>query len=65
MGAEIKPYRISVGDNVLEGPLPPGVEAPEKPAEPKEAYDPDNPKPDWDEYDPSKVKTPKKKGDQD
>jgi hypothetical protein len=54
-------YPSKLGDNVLEGPLPPGTDAPAKPEDPDEPYDPESPKPDWDSYDPSKVKTPDRK----
>ncbi len=44
----------------LEGPLPPGPEdLPKKDG--KDAYDPDAPKPNLDNYDPDKVKIPEKK----
>jgi hypothetical protein len=51
-------YPSQLVDNVLEGPLPPGTDAP-KPEGEKEPYDPDNPRPDLDKFDPKKVKTPK------
>lgn len=51
-------YPSQLGDDVLEGPLPPGPAEKAKPDE-KKPYDPDNPEPDWDKYDPNKVKTPK------
>ena len=51
-------YPSQLVDNVLEGPLPPGTDAP-KPEDEKAPYDPDNPRPDLDKLDPSKIKTPK------
>jgi hypothetical protein len=48
-------YPSRLGGDVLDGPLPPGPEAP--PAE-EAPYDPDSPRPDWDTYDPARVKTP-------
>ncbi|MDQ3369732.1 MAG: hypothetical protein M3680_30285 [Myxococcota bacterium] len=45
----------------LEGPLPPGPDATPKPIE-EPAYDPKNPKPDIDRYDPDKVKIPEREG---
>ena len=63
------PYKVveSYGDRYpsglpggsLEGPLPPSTDKP-KPVE-KDPYDPDNPKPDLEKYDPNKVKIPEKK----
>lgn len=46
----------------LEGPLPPGPEDAPK-ADPKEPYDPNNPHPDLDKYDPKKSKLPPPKKD--
>ena len=52
------PSRLPGG--ALEGPLPPGPdEIPKGP--PKEEYDPKNPKPNLDNYDPKKVKIPEHK----
>jgi hypothetical protein len=50
---------ILTGD-VLEGPLPPGVDEP-KPKEGEEPYDPNNPTPDWDRYEPKKTQAPARK----
>lgn len=52
--AERYPSQLPGGS--LEGPLPAGPDS-GKPA-PKEPYDPKNPKPDIDKYDPDKVKLP-------
>lgn len=41
----------------LEGPLPPGPDSAPGPDE-REPYDPDNPRPDLDNYDPERVKLP-------
>jgi hypothetical protein len=50
-------YPSQLPGGALEGPLPPGPE--DKPApESPEPYDPQNPKPDLDRYDPAKVKLP-------
>jgi hypothetical protein len=58
--AERYPSRLKPG--LLEGPLPPGDDAP---ADGEEEYDPDNPTPDWDRYDSDdldeKTKRPKPK----
>jgi len=43
----------------LEGPLPAGPDDEPK-VDPKDPYDPKNPKPDLDKYDPKKVKIPEK-----
>lgn len=52
-------YPSQLPGGSLEGPLPAGPE--EKPkTEPKDPYDPKNPKPDMDKYDPNKVKIPEK-----
>ena len=45
----------------LEGPLPPGPEELPKKGTEKEPYDPKNPRPNLDNYDPDKVKIPEKK----
>jgi hypothetical protein len=52
-------YPSQIPGGALEGPLPPG---PDNPAtlEDKPEYDPDNPKPDLDRYDPKKTKLPDK-----
>lgn len=55
-------YPSKLPGGSLEGPLPPGPD--EVPREaPKEAYDPKNPKPNLDNYDPAKVKIPERKVD--
>lgn len=57
-------YPSQLPGGSLEGPLPAGPE--EKPkTEAKDPYDPDNPKPDIDKYDPKKVKIPERKVDPD
>ena len=53
--ADRYPSRLPGGS--LEGPLPPGPESGPEPSE-KDPYDPNNPKPDIDKYDPDKVKLP-------
>jgi hypothetical protein len=54
------PSRLPGG--ALEGPLPPGPdEAPREAKEPKEAYDPNNPRPNLDNYDGKRVKIPERK----
>lgn len=45
----------------LEGPLPPGPDELPKKGDEKEPYDPNNPRPNLDNYDPDKVKIPEKK----
>lgn len=45
----------------LEGPLPSGPEEKPKKGNEKEPYDPKNPRPDIDKYDPNKVKMPEQK----
>ncbi len=55
-------YPSKLPGGSLEGPLPPGPDEAPK-AEPKEAYDPKNPKPNLDNYDPDKVKLPERKAD--
>jgi len=45
----------------LEGPLPAGPEELPKKGNEKEPYDPKNPRPNLDNYDPTKVKIPEKK----
>ena len=56
--AERYPSKLPGGS--LEGPLPPGPDSGPKP-QPKEPYDPKNPKPDLDKYDADKVKLPEPK----
>jgi hypothetical protein len=51
-------YPSLIQGGVLEGPLPPG---PEEKVAPNAPYDPDNPTPDWKNYDPSKSKPDKDK----
>jgi hypothetical protein len=60
-------YPSQLPGGSLEGPLPPGpgrdpTTAPAAPAD-KPGYDPNNPHPDIEHYDPSKVKIPDRKGD--
>ncbi len=50
-------YPSQLPGGSLEGPLPPGPEDKPK-VEPKDSYDPKNPKPDMEKYDPKKVKLP-------
>jgi hypothetical protein len=52
-------YPSQLPGGALEGPLPAGPETQPKKEE-KDAYDPKNPKPDMDKYDPDKVKIPEK-----
>jgi len=52
-------YPSQLPGGSLEGPLPPGPDSEPKPT-PKEPYDPSDPRPDLDRYDPSKVKLPDK-----
>jgi hypothetical protein len=58
-------YPSKLPGGALEGPLPPGPPdsdvAPKSPD--KQEYDPNNPHPDLDHYDPKKVKIPAKKDD--
>lgn len=54
------PSRLPGG--ALEGPLPPGPDEAPK-AEPKEEYDPKNPKPNLEHYDSKRVKIPERKVD--
>ena len=42
----------------LEGPLPPGPDSAPRPDDEREPYDPDNPRPNLDNYDPERVKLP-------
>ncbi len=55
-------YPSDLPGGALEGPLPPGPDDKPK-TETKEPYDPKNPKPDLDKYDPKKSKLPQKKGE--
>lgn len=52
-------YPSQLPGGSLEGPLPAGPEDKPK-TEPKDPYDPDNPKPDMEKYDPNKVKIPER-----
>jgi len=54
-------YPSTMPSGLLEGPLPAGADEPAP--EPDAPYDPDAPTPDFEEYDPKKVKTPDKKDD--
>jgi hypothetical protein len=57
--AERYPSKLPGGS--LEGPLPPGPgDQPKKEGTEKPEYDPKNPKPDMDKYDPDKVKIPER-----
>jgi hypothetical protein len=47
----------------LEGALPPGPDEAPPPGDKQEPYDPSNPRPDLDKYDPKKSKLPDKKPD--
>ena len=51
-------YPSTLPGGALEGPLPAG---PEPKVQPKDEYDPKNPRPDLDKYDPKKAKLPDKK----
>ena len=53
-------YPSQIPGGALEGPLPEGPDNPVK-TEEKDAYDPSNPKPDLEKYDPKKSKLPDKK----
>jgi hypothetical protein len=53
-------YPSQIPGGALEGPLPAGPDNPVKKEE-KEEYDPSNPKPDLEKYDPKKSKLPNKK----
>lgn len=53
-------YPSKLPGGSLEGPLPPGPDSGPKPVA-KDPYDPKNPKPDLDNYDPKKVKLPERK----
>lgn len=54
-------YPSEIPGGALEGPLPPGPDNVVKPEGDEPAYDPDNPRPDLDHYDPKKSKLPKRK----
>lgn len=54
-------YPSKLPGGALEGPLPAGPEEKPKKGNEKEPYDPNNPRPDLDHYDPNKVKIPEKK----
>jgi hypothetical protein len=59
VGPYVERYPSQLPGGALEGPLPPGrdeVPAPQKLEKP--GYDPSNPRPDAEHYDPSKVKLP-------
>jgi hypothetical protein len=53
-------YPSQIPGGALEGPLPAGPDNPPK-TEDKPEYDPNNPRPDLDKYDPKKTKLPAKK----
>lgn len=60
----VERYPSQLPGGSLEGPLPPGPEdAPPKSKVEKPEYDSDNPRPDIDRYDPSKVKIPESKAE--
>jgi hypothetical protein len=54
-------YPSQLPGGSLEGPLPAGPDSGGPKAPPKDPYDPNNPKPDIDKYDPDKVKLPEPK----
>ena len=54
-------YPSDLPGGVLEGPLPPGPDEAKPKQEDKQPYDPKNPRPDLDKYDPKKAKVPEKK----
>jgi hypothetical protein len=54
-------YPSVLPGGVLEGPLPPGPGDKPKSKDEKQPYDPNNPTPDLDKYDPKKSKLPSKK----
>jgi hypothetical protein len=56
-------YPSKIPGGALEGPLPPGPGDKPKVQDTKEPYDPKNPRPDLDKYDPKKTKIPDKKKD--
>jgi len=51
-------YPSDLPGGALEGPLPPGPDGPPKPGDQKPEYDPNNPRPDLEHYDPKKVNIP-------
>jgi hypothetical protein len=53
-------YPSQIPGGALEGPLPAGPDNPVKQEE-KQEYDPNNPRPDLEKYDPKKSKLPDKK----
>jgi hypothetical protein len=55
-------YPSTMPAGSLEGPLPAGPEQAPPPGEDR-PYDPDNPTPEWDTYDPTKTKTPDQQDD--
>jgi hypothetical protein len=57
--ADRYPSRLPGGS--LEGPLPPGPDNAGPKPEDKEQYDPNNPQPDLEQYDPKKSKLPDKR----
>ena len=50
-------YPSVIAEGVLDGPLPPGPDF-EQPGEGGEDYDPDDPRPDWEDYDADKADMP-------
>lgn len=56
-------YPSKLPGGSLEGPLPAGPDEKPKKGNEKEPYDPNNPHPDLDKYDPKNVKIPEKKVD--
>ena len=54
-------YPSQLPGGALEGPLPAGPDVVKPPT--KDPYDPNNPKPDMDKYDPDKVQLPDSKGE--
>jgi hypothetical protein len=57
-------YPSVLSGDVLEGPLPPGPDE-AKPKGDEAPYDPDNPTPDWERYEPKKTQAPKRKAPED
>lgn len=59
-------YPSKLPGGSLEGPLPPGpADKPKKGDAAEEAYDPSNPRPNLDNYDPDRVKIPERQVDED
>ncbi|HEY4238608.1 MAG TPA: hypothetical protein VGM88_02290 [Kofleriaceae bacterium] len=56
-------YPSDLPGGALEGALPPGPDGPPKPGDAKPEYDPNNPRPDLEHYDPKKVTLPAHKDD--